>query len=164
MTTEAFDVRRFMSRPEWMDDAQCRGMDPDLFLPVENLQKPAGARILADAREVCRRCDVQAECLAFALNGREHGIWAGTTDSQRRRILRAQNQRGPLPCELVDELERAAKSLTTWRSQREQAARQRLARRLHGPAATYHTHREQVAATNGHRSYRDYRRSKGWPG
>jgi len=88
-----FDVRRFMERPEWFADAQCRGLDPNLFLPVENLQKPAGARILAEAREVCRRCDVQAECLAFALNGREVGIWAGTTDSQRRRIVRNPNYR-----------------------------------------------------------------------
>lgn len=92
-----FDVRRFMSRPEWFADAQCRGLDPSLFLPVEDLNKPAGARILAEAREVCRRCDVQAECLAYALNGRETGIWAGTTGDQRRRILGAQNRRGPLP-------------------------------------------------------------------
>lgn len=92
-----FDVRRFMNRPDWMDDANCRGLNPDMFLPVEHLQKPAGARILAEAREVCRRCDVQAECLAYALNGRETGIWAGTTGDQRRRILRAQNRRGPLP-------------------------------------------------------------------
>ena len=96
MSDVAFDVRRFMSRPEWFADAECRGLDPELFHP--NGREDAIERALAEARTICRRCDVQAECLAFALNGRESGIWAGTSDAQRRRILRGGNPgRGPLP-------------------------------------------------------------------
>lgn len=96
MSDVAFDVRRFMSRPEWMDEAACRGRDANLFHPTG--REDAIERALAEARTICRRCDVQAECLAFALNGRESGIWAGTSDAQRRRILRGGNPgRGPLP-------------------------------------------------------------------
>lgn len=96
MSDVAFDVRRFMSRPEWMDEAACRGRDANLFHPTG--REDAIERALATARTICRRCDVQAECLAFALNGRESGIWAGTSDAQRRRILRGGNPgRGPLP-------------------------------------------------------------------
>jgi len=92
----AFDVRRFMSRPEWFADAECRGLDPELFHPPG--REDAIERALAEARTICRRCDVQAECLAFALNGRESGIWAGTSERQRRNILRGGTTgRGPLP-------------------------------------------------------------------
>ena len=96
MSDVAFDVRRFMSRPEWFADAECRGLDPELFHPTG--REDAIERALAEARTICRRCDVQAECLAFALNGRESGIWAGTSDAQRRRILRGVTTgRGRLP-------------------------------------------------------------------
>ena len=96
MSDVAFDVRRFMSRPEWFADAECRGLDPELFHPTG--REDAIERALAEARTICRRCDVQAECLAFALNGRESGIWAGTSERQRRNILRGGNPgRGPLP-------------------------------------------------------------------
>ena len=96
MSDVAFDVRRFMSRPEWFADAECRGLDPELFYPTG--REDAIERALAEARTICRRCDVQAECLAFALNGRESGIWAGTSERQRRNILRGGTTgRGPLP-------------------------------------------------------------------
>lgn len=96
MSDVAFDVRRFMSRPEWFADAECRGLDPELFHPTG--REDAIERALAEARTICRRCDVQAECLAFALNGRESGIWAGTSERQRRNILRGGTTgRGPLP-------------------------------------------------------------------
>ena len=85
-----------MSRPEWMDEAACRGRDANLFHPTG--REDAIERALATARTICRRCDVQAECLAFALNGRESGIWAGTSERQRRNILRGGTTgRGPLP-------------------------------------------------------------------
>jgi len=41
------------------------------------------------AKSLCTRCDAKGECLEFALATREkYGIWGGTTEKERRRILR----------------------------------------------------------------------------
>lgn len=56
---------------DWMSQANCQGLDPDLFFP------PRGDRAaLAEALAVCRGCEVRAECLEYALSLREDGgIW-----------------------------------------------------------------------------------------
>ena len=69
-------------RPEWMADANCRGLDPEMFFPGR------GATI-DNLREICRRCDVQAECLTYAINnGEKNGFWGGKSERQRRVIRR----------------------------------------------------------------------------
>ena len=37
------------------------------------------------ARKLCRGCPVQTECLTWALENKEAGIWGGTTEPQRAR-------------------------------------------------------------------------------
>jgi len=39
----------------------------------------------ANAQAVCRRCPVSTECLAWALEHNPIGVWAGTTEHQRRK-------------------------------------------------------------------------------
>jgi hypothetical protein len=59
------------TRPDWHADANCRGLDPELFFP-------SVGQTSEEAKRVCRACDVQVECLTFALNnGEKHGIWGG---------------------------------------------------------------------------------------
>lgn len=43
-----------------------------------------------DAALFCNTaCPVQSECLAFALDvGEEHGVWGGTTETERRLLMR----------------------------------------------------------------------------
>lgn len=75
--------RSLIQRPEWMADAECHGMDPELFFP-------AGGETTDNVKAICRRCDVQAECLAYAINlGEKHGIWGGVSERGRRRLRRA---------------------------------------------------------------------------
>lgn len=70
------------TRPDWHADANCRGLDPELFFPA---QGEATRHIKA----VCRECDVQVECATFALNtGQHHGIWGGLSEKERRQIRR----------------------------------------------------------------------------
>jgi WhiB family transcriptional regulator, redox-sensing transcriptional regulator len=49
-----------------------------------------GQRRLADqARAICAGCEVQGECLEFAIRNpeeTEYGIWGGTSPGQRRRL------------------------------------------------------------------------------
>jgi WhiB family redox-sensing transcriptional regulator len=41
------------------------------------------------AKLICRVCPVKLTCLNLALaNGQEAGIWGGTTEDERRRLLR----------------------------------------------------------------------------
>ena len=66
----------------WQDDANCLGVDPDLFFP----ERGASTR---EAKEVCRGCVVREECLEYALaNGEKFGIWGGLSERERRRIRR----------------------------------------------------------------------------
>jgi WhiB family redox-sensing transcriptional regulator len=66
----------------WQDEANCLGVDPDLFFP----ERGASTR---EAKEVCRGCVVRDACLEFALaNGEKFGIWGGMSERERRRIRR----------------------------------------------------------------------------
>ena len=70
----------------WQDQANCLGVDPDLFFP----ERGASTR---EAKEVCRGCVVREECLEFALqNGEKFGIWGGLSERERRRIRRQRAQ------------------------------------------------------------------------
>jgi len=74
----------------WMDDerpwaalAACRDADPDLFFADGNGERTA------KALRICAGCAVQEECLDWALVARaSFGVWGGTTEQERRRLLR----------------------------------------------------------------------------
>lgn len=66
----------------WRSMGACRGLDPEIFFPESE------DRVRA-AKEVCFGCDVRVACLEHALASREKvGVWGGTTEKERRRILR----------------------------------------------------------------------------
>jgi WhiB family transcriptional regulator, redox-sensing transcriptional regulator len=66
----------------WQDEANCLGVDPDLFFP----ERGASTR---EAKEVCRGCVVRLDCLEYALtNGEKFGIWGGLSERERRRLRR----------------------------------------------------------------------------
>ena len=68
-------VRRI--RPAWMRDALCRERTDVSFFPaVGESAEPAKA--------VCAQCCVRTECLAYAIEHREDGVWGGTTARTRR--------------------------------------------------------------------------------
>lgn len=76
------DYRSLIVRPEWMDDAACRGLDTEVFFPEQD-------EATRDVKAICRTCDVQAECLAYALNiGERFGIWGGKSEKERRVLRR----------------------------------------------------------------------------
>lgn len=67
----------------WADDANCLGMNPDIFFPTRGED-------VRYAQSICRACDVQVECAHYALNQNDtlQGIWGGLTQRDRRRIRR----------------------------------------------------------------------------
>ena len=77
-------IRAFSERqrdPAWRTRGRCQTVDPETFFPAPS--EPADAAIA-----LCRTCDVQGSCLAWALEvGDCHGVWGGTTPRERRAML-----------------------------------------------------------------------------
>jgi hypothetical protein len=66
----------------WALQAECAGMDPALFFPERG-------ESTSEAKAVCRRCPVAAECLAYGMANRERfGIWGGKSERERRALRR----------------------------------------------------------------------------
>jgi WhiB family redox-sensing transcriptional regulator len=73
----------------WQQTAACRGPNQAIFFPPPRLERRSEKRSREQrAKEVCRSCNVQEKCLAYALTiGEQHGIWGGLTENERREIL-----------------------------------------------------------------------------
>jgi WhiB family redox-sensing transcriptional regulator len=80
-------ARREAAGEDWRVIAACQSVDPELFFPISVAGK--GLEEAAEAKRVCARCLVQAECLTFAhRTGQVHGIWGGLTEEERIRVRR----------------------------------------------------------------------------
>ena len=65
----------------WRARGVCQTVDPEVFFPAPS--EPADAAVA-----LCRTCDVQGACLAWALEvGDCHGVWGATTPRERRAML-----------------------------------------------------------------------------
>ena len=70
------------TRPAWHQHGACRGADPNLFFPERGDS-------VKEAKAVCPRCPVRAECLEYALENHESmGIWGGLSGRERRQLSR----------------------------------------------------------------------------
>lgn len=72
---------------DWRHRSACLDEDPELFFPIGN----TGPAILQieEAKQVCRRCEVREQCLAWALEaGQDHGVWGGMSEDERRALKR----------------------------------------------------------------------------
>jgi len=68
---------------DWMARGKCRELDPAVFFPSDGIGVQVACRI-------CAECPMKAPCLEYALENRvDHGVWGGTSERERRRILRA---------------------------------------------------------------------------
>jgi WhiB family transcriptional regulator, redox-sensing transcriptional regulator len=68
----------------WRKRAACRGIDVEVFYPAIDDETEG-----AEAKAICAECPVRQACLEHALGHREReGVWGGTTERERRRIVR----------------------------------------------------------------------------
>lgn len=67
---------------EWAEQGACRGEDPELFHPERGANETAD-----EAKRVCARCLVRAECLAYAVSKpfEQLGVWGGMSSRERER-------------------------------------------------------------------------------
>lgn len=70
-----------LPRPAWQASAACVGVHPKLFFP-----DTPGQPINPEVRRVCARCPVRNDCLQHALDNDERGVWAATSERERRAI------------------------------------------------------------------------------
>jgi WhiB family redox-sensing transcriptional regulator len=77
---------------EWKLKGACRDEDVELFFP-DGEGREFTAQI-ADAKEICSWCPaaIRAQCLAWATDNVESGIWGGTTETERATIRRERRQ------------------------------------------------------------------------
>jgi WhiB family redox-sensing transcriptional regulator len=71
------------ARPKWQRDGLCLE-HPELSW------FPSKGQPTAPAKAVCSRCLVRPECLAFAIDNDERGVWGGTSEAERRAMRRDQ--------------------------------------------------------------------------
>lgn len=71
---------------QWMAVGNCNNHPPAVFFPSDGVGVEA-------AKKICETCPVAGPCLEYALDQRiDHGVWGGTSERQRRRILRARRK------------------------------------------------------------------------
>jgi WhiB family redox-sensing transcriptional regulator len=75
------------NRAAWWSSAACATADPELFFPISRAG-PAREQV-ASAKAICARCEIRQACLGYALDaGPVQGVWGGTTEEERGRLLR----------------------------------------------------------------------------
>lgn len=74
------------SLDEWHARGLCVGADPEIFFPSRG---DPGSK----ARQICACCSVRGDCLTYATEADELGIWAGLDQQQRRALRKKQHRR-----------------------------------------------------------------------
>ena len=86
----AFDmikaIRETLRTPRFRQAGACVGLNPKMW--DDDVKELAFL-----AKPICAECPVLAECLAWGMEFEEHGIWGGTTGSERRKLRKAEGVR-----------------------------------------------------------------------
>jgi hypothetical protein len=76
--------------PNW-PDAACRDAPLDLFITLgDEDDEPAYPPVAAVV--FCNSCRYRVECLAWAVENDEVGVWGGTSSYQRRQLTRERDR------------------------------------------------------------------------
>jgi len=88
-TSQVKRIRLFMNDSKLLKhlaiNGNCRGLDTELFFAPENSSNflQANYKVI---KKICDSCDVQQQCLEYALRNDVEGIWGGKYHSERKRI------------------------------------------------------------------------------
>lgn len=64
----------------------CSETDPEMYFPERGANSHLTETKMAKA--VCKTCPYQVECLEWALEHREAGIWGGLSETERRKLIK----------------------------------------------------------------------------
>lgn len=74
---------------------ECRDMGPELFVGPDGEGRRDREYREAQAKAVCAGCQVRTECLIWALDHYERGVWGGTSDDDRYTIRTGRRMKDP---------------------------------------------------------------------
>lgn len=78
----------FLTRPDWMDDADCAGVGPEPWFPDSKGQQAHAAK------KICAGCAVRLECLEWSVElDIIEGVWGGLSERERRPLRVARKSR-----------------------------------------------------------------------
>lgn len=83
----------------WYEHAACSGVPTDEFYPTPTKPVPRLKRAPEIIQRICDMCPVTGQCLSWAFRNNEQGIWGGTTEEQRRAIMKSRLRLNCLKCE-----------------------------------------------------------------
>jgi len=66
----------------WEALANCRSTDSEIFFS----ENQGGYKNITQLKQICGACQVQTQCLEFALHNAVLGYWGKTTEKERKRI------------------------------------------------------------------------------
>lgn len=67
----------------WQDQARCRNLPSN---EADGMFYVGRGKKTTEAKKFCNNCPVQRECLQYAIVNHEEGIWAGTSDKERKEM------------------------------------------------------------------------------
>ncbi len=80
------DNRTFTPRSSWVNEGNCRDVDPSVFFIPGYIKGDDLERRRIKAKDFCSLCVVRSECREYAIDNKEEGIWGGTTERERNKI------------------------------------------------------------------------------
>ena len=82
---EGSGVYDIIRKPSWMQQGACRSYPSEWWFPNQWDDHHNTERAVA----ICAKCPVLRECQEYGMT-QHHGIWAGLSENERRRMRRAQ--------------------------------------------------------------------------
>lgn len=74
--------------PRDIDRTPCQQNDPEIWFPSGENNLEDNKKIVL-AKSLCAQCHEVSKCLSFAVTNRvRYGIWGGTTESERYKLIR----------------------------------------------------------------------------
>lgn len=96
----------------WQDLAACAGTPIDWWFPQAPKNDDGGHGCAPpEALALCARCEVRSECLQHAIAFEGHGVWAGMSMKQIKRLRRVAGVRLGDSDPVADERARAARRM-----------------------------------------------------
>lgn len=75
-----------MLKPWEFENPNCKDVDTEIFYPDAYDKSQYTPSAMKMMRELCSTCPFKEPCLMWALKYEGHGVWAGTTEYDRRRL------------------------------------------------------------------------------
>lgn len=72
---------------KWLDEASCLGQGSELFYS-DNIYTNENRKLISEAKSICKKCPVAANCLQYSINNEEaFGVW-GSFSSKERNVIK----------------------------------------------------------------------------